>query len=150
MKKMMEPVLPIHFPWREFNDDDCSSIWSPRQNDQYIGPHSGRVCKHSIKIQTVVQKSGRLVDFFLFVFPFFLLEHIAAETKRYSYTDWVIEQDCLDRHGASSSKLFLAPLQSDSSANTPHNKNAPHQADNEEKNIPSLLTLSSAGWAFLL
>ncbi len=79
-----------------------------------------------MKIQTMAQKSGQLVDLFLFVFPLSLLEHIAKATKRYAYTNWVLEQDCLDRGRTNSSKPFLAPLQSDSSANTPHNKNACH------------------------
>ncbi len=150
MKKMMEPVLPVHSPWRELKDDDSSSIWSPGRNDQYTGPHGGGVCKPSSKIQTVARKSGRLVDLFLFVFPLSLLEHIATETKRYAYTDWVVQQDRFDRDGAKTSKPFLAPLQPDSSTSIPSNKNARHRADYEGKNILSLHTLSSAGWVFLL
>ncbi len=78
--------------------------------DQYLrGPDDGPKCGPSSSMQNaILQCNGSLVPLFLLIFLLTLLTHIARETRRYTYEDWVEPRDRLDCDGNVSKEKFFA------------------------------------------
>ncbi len=90
MKKWLEPAKPVYEPLIELNNYDDPSKWELNWNESYFGPEGGPKCRPSNAMQNAVCTSNSsLIPLFLFIFPISLVNHIAMETNRYAYMDWV-------------------------------------------------------------
>jgi len=58
-KRDMEPIRPVHAPWREQTRDD-SVTWSPGRPDQYTGPGGGPPAGPSQKMIEVARTAQTL------------------------------------------------------------------------------------------
>ena len=128
-KRDMEPIRPVHAPWREQTRGD-SVTWSPGRADQYTGPDGGPPAGPSQKMIEVARTAQTLACLFLAILPLSFFEKVAKYTYKYCYEDWVVEKVAKDRDGNEKKKKILVdcPAKTNGS-NTPGRR---HHCDKEK------------------
>jgi hypothetical protein len=102
----LEPVRPVHGPWREVTlDDDVK--WSPNRSDSYSGSQGGPKAGPSNDFLTLARTATSLHELFTFVLPIAYFENIAKSTNSYCYEEYVCEQKHRDRDGCLKKKTVL-------------------------------------------
>ena len=94
----MEPEREVHKPWEELFDG--SPCQKPSVKSSYDGYDSGGKVGPSNAITQTLRTQKTLCSAFFFIFQTSLFTHIAKQTHRYAYEEWVRPVDAgHDRDG---------------------------------------------------
>ena len=97
-KKEMEPIRPVHAPWKEI-DKENDVQWKPDRYDSYLGPSGGSPEGPSSAMCQASRSAKSLACIFFSMVPLSFFVRVAEWTKKYCYEDWVVEKFGNDRDG---------------------------------------------------
>ena len=106
IKKQLEPVLPVHFPWKELNAH--SSSWTPHRDCTYAGAHGGGVFGPTQGVRKTAYDTESILHIFMMLFPEETFSFITSMTHKYVYEDWVKLKIQKDQDGnEKKTKIFV-------------------------------------------